>query len=400
MNYLITGAGFANKGAESMLFTLVAELKNREPDCEIYVEVLHGWELINPNEYNFNIFPLNIKNTKRVLNPYYSCIEFCKNSIKKLLGKPIARNDIREVIKNIDVIYDISGYALSSQWGAKPKRWYVQNLKLAKKFKKRIVLFPQSFGPFEFKHKEKVNKNLLSLLKSVDAIFTREKDGFDHLKNLGLDKNIYLSNDMVLCYDKEYKGVYKVEFVPKQVEIKDRSVLIIPNIRVYERSDKNKFMQYYKIAIDKLLKSNYNIYLSYYDNIDRELSNEIKNYYLNNDSVIFVDKILNCIEYDKVLAKFDFVISSRYHSIVHSYKNFIPCIVLGWAVKYKELLENVNQRRFLYDGVDNIEEEQVLSNIEYLIDNYSKESDVIKSAVNKIQQNSCFTKVGEIIYNE
>lgn len=400
MNYLITGAGFSNKGAESMLFTLVAELKNIDPNCEIYVEVLHGFDNVNPDDYNFKMFPINVKNTKHVLSPYYSVIEFFKNGLKRLLGKSVKKNDIREVIKKVDVIYDISGYALSSQWGTKPQRWYVQNLQLAKKFKKRMVLFPQSFGPFEFKHKERVNKNLLSLLDSVDAIFAREKDGFNHLKNLGLDKNIYLSNDMVLCYNKEYEGVYKTDFIPKLVEIKDRSVLVIPNMRVYERSNPEKFLNYYKVAIDRLLQSNYNIYLSYYDNVDREISNEIKGFYQDNENVIFVDRIMNCVEYDKILDKFDFVMSSRYHSIVHSYKSHVPCIVLGWAVKYKELLENVNQSRFLYDGVDNVEEEQVLSNIEYLIDNYSKESDVIKSAVNEIQKNNCFTKVKEIIYNE
>ena len=33
---LITGANFINKGAQSMLFTVTKEIKNRYPDSEVY----------------------------------------------------------------------------------------------------------------------------------------------------------------------------------------------------------------------------------------------------------------------------------------------------------------------------------------------------------------------------
>ena len=47
MRYLITGAGFANKGAESMLYTLITEIKNRDENSKITVLCLHGFEKIN-----------------------------------------------------------------------------------------------------------------------------------------------------------------------------------------------------------------------------------------------------------------------------------------------------------------------------------------------------------------
>ena len=36
MKVLITGANFNNKGAQSMLFVTVDEIRKRIPDCEIY----------------------------------------------------------------------------------------------------------------------------------------------------------------------------------------------------------------------------------------------------------------------------------------------------------------------------------------------------------------------------
>ena len=56
MNVLITGAQFSNKGSQSMLFTVVNEIRNRYPDAEIYYLPLDYYKkdcFLNMSDYRF-----------------------------------------------------------------------------------------------------------------------------------------------------------------------------------------------------------------------------------------------------------------------------------------------------------------------------------------------------------
>ena len=58
--YLITGGGFANKGAESMLYTLISELR-AHGDCDITVHVVHGFEFANHCIPGIKFIPFSFK---------------------------------------------------------------------------------------------------------------------------------------------------------------------------------------------------------------------------------------------------------------------------------------------------------------------------------------------------
>ena len=57
-------------------------------------------------------------------------------------------------------------------------------------------------------------------------------------------------------------------------------------------------------------------------------------------------------EYSLMVRQFDFIIASRFHSIVHAYKEGVPAIIFGWATKYQELAGHFDQSKFVFDITD------------------------------------------------
>ena len=100
---------------------------------------------------------------------------------------------------------------------------------------------------------------------------------------------------------------------------------------------------------------------------------------------------------DKIIQGFQFAVVSRFHGAVHSYKNCIPCIVLGWAVKYKELAKYMNQEEFSFDITEGkIQVKEILQHIEKMVHTYQNEKLEIEECLKMIQQSNCFSVLKEI----
>ena len=116
----------------------------------------------------------------------------------------------------------------------------------------------------------------------------------------------------------------------------------------------------------------------------------MKNIFLKDANVIFLDKNFRSLEFNEIVKKFKFIVASRFHSIVHSYKNGIPCVALGWAVKYYELLKMFGEEDYFFDVRDLIQVEELIEKIDKLYQNYEFESINIKKHLDKIQKENVF----------
>ncbi|MDZ7835034.1 MAG: polysaccharide pyruvyl transferase family protein [Alkalibacterium sp.] len=74
--------------------------------------------------------------------------------------------------------------------------------------------------------------------------------------------------------------------------------------------------------------------------------------------VILLDRDISSLEFDILVEKLDFIIGSRFHSIVHSYKNHVPCIAIGWATKYHELLKLFGQYDYMFDVRESLDKDE------------------------------------------
>lgn len=405
MKFLITGANFSNKGAQSMLFIAVDEIRKHLKDAEIYFTT---YEDIEVSGYKFkavfsNPFAQDIALQQEMRAGFLYAKCFTKECIKRLLGRKASFQkmiSLRKIMPSIDVIIDVSGFAFGKKWPAANQEFHLNNIRLAKKYNIPIYLMPQSFGSFDYpSDKAYLLKELEDLLKYPKIIFAREQQGKDALEQEFHLTNVKLSSDLVLQNaGVNLSNVY--ETVPEIMlpELSDKgNVAIIPNKQCFNHGDKDKNLAIYKAIIQKLLADGKNIYVFRHSHEDLEICKLIYDMFDGNEKVYLLTNDFSCFEYDQFIRKFDFVICSRFHGIVHAYRNYKPAIALGWEIKYMELALAVGQEAYSFDITDNsLQIEKILAAIESLNNSFTEESKIIEEKLEKIREDNCFNYIDEL----
>lgn len=400
---LIVGANFNNKGAQSMLFVTVDELKKRIPDCDIYFATT---EILDESNLNFKRLyysddakQIALESKRRVLIILKSIIKDC---IKFLLGRRNGlwmQNVVSEIMPEVNLLIDVSGFNLGDKWSDKIHEDFFDNIRLAKKFNIPMFLMPQSFGAFDYSDdRQYLIKEMKELLTYPKVIFAREEQGYNLLKEqIGLD-NVVLSTDLVL----QNKGItfnnlFKKELQMNVMTLKTNdNVAVIPNKQCFDHGREALVLDVYKQIIEILLKNNKTVYLMRHSKEDLECCKKIRRLFQKTDNVRILENDFSCIEYDEMVSQFDFIVCSRYHGIVHSFKRFVPCIILGWEIKYISLAKLLKQDEFVFDiTADVINNDAICDAVEKMILGYKIQRETIKSCVEKIQQDNCFEYISD-----
>lgn len=396
---LITGAQFGNKGAQSMLFTLIDSLKTRYTDAEIYYLPIDDYRTYNKELFDFNI----VYNDKYALK--YSNNIFCNiylillMKLKKFLGKKYASlseiSEYSRVISNIDVLFDIGGYQLSSDWPLNINMRFLKHINTAKKNGAAVIILPQSFGPFDYKKNQKKMDSLIpAILNKADFIFSREKEGERLLTEKYNIKKVDYSPDLVL--QKSWinkKNIYKSapDVSYRVLDTKD-NVGIIPNYMTVLHGNETKILELYHHIIENLLKMGKHIYIFRHSE-DINICRMIYSMFENETNVTLIEDDMDCFGYNKFICQFDFLIASRYHAVVHAYKEKVPVLILGWSVKYRELAQLFSQQNYVFDikGAEyNID--AILSALYDISINFNNEKNIIAEKLLYIQKNNCLKK--------
>ena len=386
---LIFGGGLINKGAQAMTFIAVNEAKHLIPNAEItlFSSVDFYRESINKYNYLFDIKPFSTQTLLYYLGGVYRVL----SNIIGIKKHTKPDREIENILNSSCYMINVSGYALSSKWGFKNCLTYLLTIKLMKKYQIETILMPQSFGPFDFKGGKKIIHNYYAkkYLKYPKKIFAREEDGLKILVGEYGLKNVELSADMVLQnkgidYDLLLKDIKKnIPSVPTD------AVAIIPNVRSTEKS-KVALGKVYSDIIQYYLNKNIPVVILSHSNFDENLCKGIKDNFIDNPKVIYINQELQSYEYQELVERFRYVIAARYHSIVHAYKANIPCITLGWAVKYYELMKLFNQEKYSIsvEKLDN--KDAVIALIEDMETNLDQNKAMIKQGLTRVQNNNCF----------
>lgn len=398
MNIIIKGGEFNNKGAEAMSLIAIYNIRKSFPNANIYfydvglpykygkdIDIeffsfplwvfMYKLGLINKRVYLFN----KIKNYLKLFIPNYHF--YSEKAIQSSL----------KIIKNADLFIDISGFALSSKWDIINSFRYISWIDFLKKNKPscKIYLMPQSFGPFDFD--EAKNNIIKDSLAKCDKIFAREIGGYKDLtEKFGLN-NVCLSYDSVLL-EKDYspeKVISNIEkYIEKPEKVCGRKVAIIPNYRLIDKGN-NSIETLISLYSEIINKANPKIhfYLIPHAGEDIQLCKLIKERFSDNGKVILIDHVLASFNYENFISDFDYIIASRYHSIIHAYRQGTPAIIIGWSEKYDELAKAFDQTKYIYDLKGNVNILDYINKIEL---NYKKDRDLINRKLPIIQQNNCY----------
>lgn len=360
MNYLLTGAEFNNKGAEAMTLVALRHIYENDKNAQVYIIDYYGrkmpFELINEIVF----FELPFFEVERLLGRYtlYGIKEKIKDFIKFFIpGKKSFWGKVKEaktILQSIDIMIDISGFSFSSKWGDADTIEFVNKIYLLKKYGAKIYLMSQSFGPFDYK-KQKVLEYGRDALALCEKVYAREEEGYRALVSLGLN-NVTKALDTVLV-ERNFEQSHLIKnFVKCEEDIllrNENNIGIIPNYRLIDRGgfDHTSLLEFYKSAIDMLIER-YNVYLIAHAGEDMALCQEIKEKYRNDERVILISHVMLSFNYENFARKLDFIIASRYHSIIHAYKQFTPAIILGWADKYQDIAQFMNQEKYIINLKD------------------------------------------------
>lgn len=389
-NIIITGGGFVNKGAQAMTFITISELRKRFPNHEIllYAPVELSDKNLDLSIYNFGFVNWNpIIFAKAQSNPLLNIACTIKNKTDYSKAK--------NIYKNCDLMVDISGYAIGSNWRKKICSDYLDNIQWAKAFNIPIYLLPQSFGPFDYSTDEgyEIDRRTAELFPYVKTIFAREKEGYDALISRYNLKNVELADDIVLCCKIEKYDVFNEGVNINIPKIRDNSIGIVPNSKTIEFGNEEELINSYKSIIETLLKSGKIVYLLNHSKFDFKYCEKIKALFIDNDNVINIQEDLNCIQFNEIVKQLDFIIASRFHSIVHAYKNGTPCIALGWATKYHDLLGMFDQSRYMFDVRTGVDNEKLLGEVNCLLEKHQDEKKIILEKLKDIQKKNVFDKI-------
>lgn len=378
---IIIGGEFNNKGAQAMSFIAISRIKEEYPDHEIlFVSSFDAKKTKEElSNYNFQI----------IQSPFMRNNLVGENLLRKLLNKDDRPNpkSSKKYLEQTDYLFDISGYALSSQWGRKSSLNFLKRFNVSNKHNIKTIILPQSIGPFDYPT-EDVSKKIKNTLQTVQLIMPREISGVEVLRKLDITKNVSQIADLVLTNKKEisWENIYKE--VPKNLKfnIGNNGVAIIPNMRNFEHGNKEDILSLYVQAINHLKSLEKRIFLIRHSGEDLKACKQIKEYFPNDDSVLVIEDDLKPTEFESLIKQFDFAIASRFHSVVHAYKMGVPCIILGWAIKYVELAKLFKQEKFVFDVRNSFDTSNFFNSIDIVNKNQKQLGEDIRNGLEKLEQ--------------
>jgi len=393
-NIIITGGELFNKGAQAMTFITVHEIRKRFPDHRICL--LSEMDLARPEaerqQYAFdftNWYP--IKFARGQHKPLLRMICKFRN------GKELSQAEA--IYKNCDAMIDVSGYALGSNWGAPNNNRYLDHLEFAHAFGIPVYLMSQSFGPFDFGDAHPgINERCRRLLPGCRAILAREQEGYDALVNTYGLSNVHLAPDLVLN-NKEIDLANIFKKVPpfELPEIAPGGIGIVPNGRNLSVGNSEAVLELYRAAVGRGLEQGKTVYLLHHAASDARICAGLKQDFSEEERVVLLEKEFSCLEFNELVKQFEYLVASRFHSIVHAYKNAVPCITLGWAKKYEELLAQFGQGAYLFDVREEINPDQFIAAMDQMNENCASESKKIQSKLALVQQSNVFDVLDEIM---
>ncbi|WP_197092897.1 polysaccharide pyruvyl transferase family protein [Haloferax gibbonsii] len=383
----IVGGELFNKGAQAMTFTVVDQMAKRYPEKDVYLLSREDYERddAEKSQYNFEILPWGSEIHLSLLSQYSNITNTSSYSTRET-------ESVRSVLKNSCMLIDINGFALSSQMGARTSFAYLTNIMIAKEFRIPMYILPQSIGPFSYSESVKLllNPLLQTYLKYPDIVCPREKAGIKALAPY-VQSNVRREFDIVLQTEQyDLDNVYVSEPDIKQKDIESDAVGIVPNSRVFERTNADSLYDLYESSIAELLDSGKSVYILRHSIEDLNLCEEIKDRVGDSNEVYLLKENLSAPELEHIIKQFEFLIGSRYHSIIHAYKHGVPAIAIGWAAKYEELLDEFGQSKYFYEGRNEIGVDDFVDTVNTMNERWKDESRIIQNKVDNIQQNDIF----------
>ena len=319
-----------------------------------------------------------------------------KTKVKKNMNIKSGLSGIIRMAKNIDecdFVIDLTyGDSFSDIYGKKIFYLYSIPKMIANK-KKKLILGPQTIGPFKNKLIEKIAKTILI---KAEIICVRDEKSLDYTRQLTNRNDIVLSSDLAMKLPFEKQTISNGKF---NVGIN------ISELLYYNDNNKNEkdfqIVVDYKKFIDSIINRFYSekyqihIVTHVFSKDDNQgeygLAKKIHHDY---PKTILAPKFKNPIDAKSYLSGLDLFFGSRMHATIGAFSAGIPVIPMSYSRKFEGLYESLN-----YNYGINLRDttiENGLEHIDYCLDNYLKmKEDLNRSLEKALQRNDDYKRILE-----
>lgn len=336
-----------------------------------------------------------------------------KSNLMTKIGGALLSNKEKEIIEEylkFDVIVYKGGGFIHSYGKVSDIYVFIYQLYyaiFAKRNNKKVMFLPNSFGPFKNSLARKIYINIMN---KTDLITVRENISKEQNDNILKTQSFYYP-DLGFFIEKN-KNFDFYEYLNQNNIVYDKSKKNIGiTVRPYNFSghtNKDELYVKYIKSVSKFIEKYqeiYNIFLiaqtmgpSNHEN-DGLAIKEVQKY-LKKEVSIISDIELNANDLVSIYGHMDYVIGTRFHSVIFAFTQCVPCIAISYGGnkgegimkdfslgKYEIKIDEINDNNLIQLFNDLINDNSVQGKISEKLDEYN------------IQRNELIIKINEVLEN-
>lgn len=355
--------GSLNRGAEAIVVTAIAQIKEHfpdavidlastDPDSDLHIKGIR--QVIHDKNERIKAFSID-----RLINLIY--LKVFKSERFVIRKK---RKAIIDIIPDYDVFLSTGGDNYC--YGEQPEIYEID--RQIKKQRKKLVLWGASIGP------EDLSEQKIKDLKSFDLLLARETYTSNALKEAGLDQ-VRLIADGAFLLEKE------------QMKLPDgwtdqNTIGFNYSPLVYNKNKLSKTAAF-KLIEHILKTTDYNILLIPHvvqkGNNDHKILKEFLEEFSNAKRLYLLPDNLKASQYKGYISQMKLFIGARTHATIAAYSSSVPTMVLGYSVKSKGIAHDLFGEEKLVLALKEISDANKLI---YYFENLDKEAPALKKHLN------------------
>lgn len=344
MNIVVINQPMGNRGDESAHKAFMWQLAKKYPFAKIdMVNFLYNQIHVD----DIKVDSPNVKYTvllgkMRAERIMYLAYKY--NLIALLFLNPDTRLLMKR-IKEADLIINAPGGICMGGF----QNWrHVEQILIAKHFKKPFAYFGRSIGPFptETESNRLFKRRSLSAIKAFGFVSLRDSKSLEIAQELGINA--------IPTVDSAFLDSSRINLPIKIREKLDgkKYMVFVPNkltwhfkFAKYQQSQVDIF---YKRIISFILNKDPDLHIVFLPQLHTYSINDDKYYFstlmeeIKSEHLILIDDIYGSEIQQSIISEAEFVIGARYHSIVFAINQAVPFVSLSYEHKMAGLLETLD----------------------------------------------------------
>lgn len=299
------------------------------------------------------------------------------------------KKDILTIFLESDAVFVKGGGFLHAYGGlldAYKIYYHLFSIMLAISLKIPVYIMPNSYGPFN----DWISKKLIKYtLEKCEFVSTRETISAECLRKF-CNKEIFVTNDLAVYLKKQSSDRVDKIFSDLNLDMKKNNKIAI-TVRPYrfpESVNPSKAYEEYKKSIEKFIrvmqKEGYQVVMIehvYSKNLhenDIQCIQEILDLIPSKERCPIVqDRSLNCEEMKELYSRFDYIIGTRFHSVIFSIMEQVPAIAITYGGnKGQGIMRDLGMQQYALD-INEISFDKLYT----IFDNLRKNKDNVRKSL-------------------